>query len=364
MRLVQHPLLQRRDGGEAERPDEHDGDRGEDLVVGGEGEQREHQGEAPEGDVEQRHQPPVREPAAEQVAEEHPDAEQHQQPGHRAVRVAGHVGHHRGDVGDRGEDAAEAEHGHRHRQQHLGVAEGGQLAAQVGALGAGLLRDEPGDPGHADQAERGDDHEGGPPADGLPDVRAERDADDVGDGESGEHGGDGAGLLARGHQFGGDDGADAEERAVGERGDHPAGEHRPEGGGGGGQHVADHEQAHQQHQHPLAADLGAEHGEQRRAEDHAEGVAGDQQARGRDGDAVVGGDLGQQAHDHEFGGADAEGADGQSEQCEWHWARPSCDCLSELLACLHNSCRRAITANAGCRCNLDVSWRKSWSGGA
>jgi hypothetical protein len=54
------------------------------------------------------------------------------------------------------------------------------------------------------------------PADGLADEGAQRDADDVGDGQPGEHHRDGAGLLVRGDQIGGDDGADAEESAVGE----------------------------------------------------------------------------------------------------------------------------------------------------
>ena len=81
--------------------------------------------------------------------------------------------------------------------------------------------------------------------------------------------------------------ADAEEGAVREGGDDPPDEHDAEGRGERGEHVAGDEQAHQQHQHALAGDPGAEHGHQRSAEDHAEGVAGDQESRGGDRDLEV-----------------------------------------------------------------------------
>ena len=60
-------------------------------------------------------------------------------------------------------------------------------------------------------------------------------------------------------------------------------------------------------------------GHQRGADHDAEGVAGDQEAGGRDGDPEVAGDLGQQAHDHELGGSDAEGPDRESQQREQAW---------------------------------------------
>ncbi len=105
---------------------------------------------------------------------------------------------------------------------------------------------------------------------------------------------------------------------MGERGDDAAGEHGAEGGGEGGKHVPCDEEAHEQHQHALAGNASAEHGHEGRAEDDAEGVAGDQEAGGRDRDPVRAGDLREQAHDHEFGGADPEGPYGEGEECERH----------------------------------------------
>src|SRR5687768_8567534 len=55
-------------------------------------------------------------------------------------------------------------------------------------------------------------------------------------------------------------------------------------------------------------------GQHRRADEYAERITGDQQPGRGEADLQVGGDLQQQAHDHEFGGADAEGADGQRVQ--------------------------------------------------
>jgi hypothetical protein len=72
--------------------------------------------------------------AADEVATDHAETEEDQQPGDGTVGEAGDVGHHRCDAGDRGEDSAEAEHRHRQREQHLGVLEGGQLVAQVDAF--------------------------------------------------------------------------------------------------------------------------------------------------------------------------------------------------------------------------------------
>ena len=125
--------------------------------------------------------------------------------------------------------------------------------------------------------------------------RAQRDADDVGDGQSGEHHRDRAGLLLRGDQVGRDDRADAEEGAVGERGDDPAGQHHAEGGGEGGEQVARRRTA------PISSismrlreTLVPRTRHQRGADHDAERVAGDQQTGGGDGDAEVGRDLGQQ----------------------------------------------------------------------
>ncbi len=47
-------------------------------------------------------------------------------------------------------------------------------------------------------------------------------------------------------------------------------------------------------------------------------IAGDQQAGGGDGDVKIGRDLQQQAHDDEFGGADAKGTGGEGEEGDGH----------------------------------------------
>jgi hypothetical protein len=78
------------------------------------------------------------------------------------------------------------------------------------------LRNQLGHTEEADDSEGRNDEERGPPPDALPDVRAQRYADDIGDGEAGEHHGDRACLLLRGDQIGRDDRADTEEGAVGE----------------------------------------------------------------------------------------------------------------------------------------------------
>lgn len=131
--------------------------------------------------------------------------------------------------------------------------------------GPGLLGHELRHAEKAEDTESGNDEERGPPADTLADVGAQGDSDDIGDGEPGEHHGDGAGLLLRSDQVGGNDRSDTEERSVGERGDDSSGEHHPEDGGERGHHVAHDEQPHQEHQHALAGDPGAQHRHQRSA---------------------------------------------------------------------------------------------------
>lgn len=243
------------------------------------------------------------------------------------------VGHHRRDVGDGREDTSEAEHGHRHGQQDLDVLEGGELVAEMHALGLRHLGDQLGDSEQTDHSERGDSGEGDPPARGLPDQRAQGDTDHIGDGETAEHHGDRTGLLLRRDKLGGDDGSDAEERAMGERGDDSARQHQPEGRGDGGEQVADDEQPHQQHQHPLAGHLRAERGHDRGADHHAEGIAGHQQSGRGDGDTEVTGDLRQHTHDHELCGSDSEGPDREGQERERHGGDtfPN-DCRSALRA--------------------------------
>lgn len=134
------------------------------------------------------------------------------------------------------------------------------------ALRLGQVGNKFGDTGEADDAQGSDSGEGDAPADGLPKERAEGYPDDIGDGQAGEHHRDGPGLLFRRHKIRGSGRTDSEEGAVGEGGDDSADQHDGEGGCDGGQQVADDEQPHQQHQHPLARDLGAKNGRDRGTE--------------------------------------------------------------------------------------------------
>lgn len=149
----------------------------------------------PQGHVRHRHRRAVGEPATDGVPADHAEAEEDRQPGDRAVGEAGDVGHHRRDVGDDREGAAEAEPGHRHGEQDLDVLGGGELMTEVCAFGLRQLGDQPGDAQQPDHAERGDAGEGDAPADGLPDEGAQGDTDDMGDGQPADHHGDRTGLL-------------------------------------------------------------------------------------------------------------------------------------------------------------------------
>ena len=120
--------------------------------------------------------------------------------------------------------------------------------------------------------------------------------------------------LSGRHQVGGDDRADAEERAVAQRGDDAAGHHRPRSVGASAEsRLPAMNSTISADQHALAGEPGDGGGEADGAHGDAEGVAGDEPARGGLGDAEVGGHLGQQAHDDELGEADAEAPDGQGE---------------------------------------------------
>jgi hypothetical protein len=168
------------------------------------------------------------------------------------------------------------------------------------------------DPDHADDGERR------APAQLLADEGAQRDPDDVGDREAGEHQRQRPALLARGGDGPGDDRAGAEERAVHEAGEEPGRDERPERRRQRGGHVAHDEQHHEPDQHAPARQRVGQGGQGGRPDDDPEGVRRDQPAGRRDRDAEGRGHLGQQPHGDELGRADAEGADGEGEECEGH----------------------------------------------
>ncbi len=321
--MVEDVLLQGRDGRETESADQEDRRDGHGFVGGQEGEQTEHHGQTGQGGVEHRHEIAVGEMSPDEVADHHAGSEHGHQPGDGGLGETADIGQDRCDVGDRGEHAPEAEDRHGHGQHDLDVLERRDLVTQPDALGSGDVGDEFRDAHETDDAERGDDQERRPPARGVADEGTQWDADDIGHRQSGEHQGDGSGLLLRCHQLRGDHRADAEERSMSEGGDHAADQHDGEGGREGRDGIAQDEQAHEQHQHVLTGDPGAERRHDRGADHDAEGVAGDEISGGGDRHSEIRSDLGEQPHDHELGGADSEGTDGQGQQGEWHENDPS-----------------------------------------
>ncbi|MCY1306398.1 hypothetical protein D9M70_562580 [compost metagenome] len=109
---------------------------------------------------------------------------------------------------------------------------------------------------------------------------------------------------------------------MGEGGQHPRGHQRGVVRRKGAGEVAEGEDHHQPQQRAALGPARGQRGEQRGAEHHAKGVAGDQQAGGGNGYAEVLADLQQQSHDHEFGQADAKGSGGQGVQGNGHDGSP------------------------------------------
>jgi len=112
----------------------------------------------------------------------------------------------------------------------------------------------------------------------------------------------------------GNDGADAEERAVTKRGNHARQHQHGVVRRDGAQCVPDDEQAQQGQQGVAALQLRRERRQQRRAGSDAQRITGDQQTGGRNAHAQVRCHFRQQAHDHELGGADGEGCYRQGQQ--------------------------------------------------
>ena len=151
------------------------------------------------------------------------------------------------------------------------------------------------------------------PAEVLPDQGRERHADDVGDGQAGQHHRDRPRAPVPRHQGGGDDGADAEEGAVRQAGDEPRGHQDRVARGERGAEVAGGERDHQPQQHRPAPGPRGQDGDQRRPDDDPQRVRRDDVPGRRDGDRDAVRDLGQEAHRDELGGADGEPADRERE---------------------------------------------------
>ncbi|MNZ94561.1 hypothetical protein D3C78_1136740 [compost metagenome] len=101
-------------------------------------------------------------------------------------------------------------------------------------------------------------------------------------------------------------------------GDHPGRHQRAVVRRQGAEDVAEDEHQRHAQQCGFARHVGGADREDRCTEHHAQGIAGDQQPGIGNADTQVAGDIGQQAHDDEFSGADAEGGNSQSKQGQWH----------------------------------------------
>ncbi|MNP31848.1 hypothetical protein D3C76_1249940 [compost metagenome] len=100
--------------------------------------------------------------------------------------------------------------------------------------------------------------------------------------------------------------------------DHPRGHQRGVVRCQRAEHVAEDEHQRHAQQGGFARHVGGADGEDRRAEHHAQGVTGDQQTGVGNAHGEVASDVGQQAHDDEFSGADAERGNSKGKQGEWH----------------------------------------------
>lgn len=319
-RLDDANLQRRHDDEDEQAPQENHRHRnsGDGAEAGKAGQQqRQHQERADH----RRHQLPVGQPAADDVADGHAAAEQKQHPGDSTRRKAGDVGEIRLDVGEDGKQAGGSQCRDQHGQPHLQLAQHAHLAKQAAAARFGDIRwHQPGDGRDRDEADAHDSQEGGAPAEGLAKCGAAGNAEDVGQCQPGEHQRDGARPLVARHQAGCNDRADAEEGAVAEGGEDARGRQHPIIGRDGAEEIADDEQGRQPDQHWLARQMRGGQRDHRRAEDDAQCIAGDQKASRRDRNAEIGGDLRQQAHDDEFGGADAEGRNGKRKDRQGHGA--------------------------------------------
>ncbi|VVN75124.1 hypothetical protein PS685_05256 [Pseudomonas fluorescens] len=103
-----------------------------------------------------------------------------------------------------------------------------------------------------------------------------------------------------------------------QRSDHARGHQRGVVRGQGAEDVAQDEHQRHAQQRRFARHIGGADREDRCAEHHAQGIAGDQQAGVGNAHGKVPGDIGQQAHDDEFSGADAERGNSEGKQGEWH----------------------------------------------
>ena len=234
----------------------------------GEGHGRQHHAEKRQAAEQGRHQLPVGELAADEISGDQADAEHQQDRRHGGLGKAGDLGEHRRDIGERGKHADPAEHCHQQSEQHLRTRQRGKVGAPVAGSRrppAASRGHERRDHGHGGDADCCDGPEGGAPAIGLAEPGAERDAQNVGHGQAGEHDGDRRRLAVGGYEAGRDHRADAEERAVREGGQDARRHQRRVARRHGTGEIAEREDQHERQQDRLARPAGGERRHQRGA---------------------------------------------------------------------------------------------------
>ena len=244
------------------------------------------------------------------VADDAADAKRGEAEGDPLRRDLGHFQHGWRQVAEYAEHPGKANCADGQGHPYLGFGEGAQFLARVAALFVVAVGHELPDQGDGEQGDHADQCKRRAPAQVLAEEGGDGVAEQHGQGQAHHYAGHGAGAFVGGHHAGGDHGGDAEVGAVGQAADKAEGHQRAEGRGEGGGEVAQGVQAHQQQQHVFAQQLGAEDGQQWGADHHAQGVGADGVADLGFAQAQVLGDVGHQAHDGEFAGADREGAHG------------------------------------------------------
>ncbi|MDI2021860.1 hypothetical protein PJL18_02389 [Paenarthrobacter nicotinovorans] len=91
-------------------------------------------------------------------------------------------------------------------------------------------------------------------------------------------------------------------------------QHGRVGVGDRGEEIACDKEHEQAHEYRFAGQPGHSGSHQQGTDSDAEGVTGDEPTGRSLADVEVGGNLGQEAHDHEFGQSDAESAEGKGNQ--------------------------------------------------
>ncbi|ABA49619.1 hypothetical protein BURPS1710b_3224 [Burkholderia pseudomallei 1710b] len=317
-RAIDDQDLQRRHDREREHaPHENRHERGQRCAHRAR-ERGEHDADRRERRDERRYPPPVGELAADGAADRQPEAEQQQHERDVVRREARHVLEDRRDVREHGEEARRREHADAEHHQHLRVAQHAELARDAGRGHLEALRHAEGERRRGERADAGDGPERRAPAERLAERGAERHAEHVREREAGEHQRDRLRALVRRDEVARDHRADAEERAVAERGDDARDHQRRVAGRDRAKQITDDEHADQREQRRLARHFRGDDGEDRRADRHAERIAGHEHARRRNRHAQIARDIRQEPHDDELGGTDAKRGNGKGKQRQWH----------------------------------------------